>query len=253
MNNKIDQNKEAVRSYWNRNVNQVSFIKNPEIGSPKFFEESEALCYKYHYHLPPLFDQLSQKYPGGKLLEVGCSMGRDLLQFAQRDFQVTGVDITEQGINLAKQRFALAGQAADLQVGDGEKLAFSDDTFDVVYSFGVLHHTPDTETAINEVWRVLRKGGTAVVMLYHRHSLNYIAHILLDVPADGSRSDPVPVARTYSRQQTRNLFALFSKVDIEVDYLFGTGWGVINHLMPKPLHRLLGKYIGWHLMIRAVK
>lgn len=245
--------KSNVRSYWNRNVNQVSFIKTAEPGSRTFFEESEALCYQYHYHLLPLFDQLAWQYPQGQLLEIDCSTGRDLLQLARRGFHVSGVDLTEAGIDLAKQRFAMYGFSADLQVGDAENLAFEDNTFDVVYSFGVLHHTPDTPRAIREVWRVLRKGGVAVVMLYHRHSLNYLAHQLLKIPADGSRSDPVPVAYTYSRRQMHDLFAPFPNIQVEVDYLFGTGWGVVNRLMPVPLHRFMGRYAGWHLMIRAVK
>jgi hypothetical protein len=99
----------------------------------------------------------------------------------------------------------------------------------------------------------LREGGTAVVMLYHRRSLNYVTHQLLSIPADGSRSDPVPIARTYSRKQAHKLFAQFSEVQVDVDYLFGTGWGAVNRLMPVTLHRFLGRYIGWHLMIRATK
>lgn len=253
MSHKKESDKEVVQDFWNRNVNQVSFLKTPEIGSRAFFEESEALRYRYHYHLLPLFDQLAQQYPGGKLLEVGCSMGTDLRQLAQRNFQVTGIDLTEVAIELAKQHFKLYGLDADLRVDDAENLKFEDNTFDVVYSFGVLHHTPDTEQSVREIWRVLREGGTAVVMLYHRHSLNYIAHQLLNIPADGSRSDPVPIARTYSRSQIRELFSQFSEVQVDVDYLFGTGWGVVNRLMPVPLHRFFGRYMGWHLMIQAVK
>lgn len=253
MSSNINQHKEAVRDFWDRNVCHVSFIKAPEIGSRAFFEEAEALRYRYHYHLLPLFDQLAQEYPGGQLLEVGCSMGTDLLQLTRRSFQVTGIDLTEAGIELAQQRFALYGHVADLRVGDAENLAFQDDTFDAVYSFGVLHHTPDTGRAVREIRRVLREGGTAVVMLYHRHSLNYVAHQLLGIPTDGSRSDPVPIARTYSRHEARKLFAQFAQVHVGVEYLFGTGWGAVNRLIPVPLHRFLGRYVGWHLMIRAVK
>ncbi len=253
MRNEVNKSKDAVRDFWNHNVCQISFIKTPEIGSRAFFEESEALRYHYHYHLLTLFDQLAQQYPGGQLLEVGCSMGTDLLQLARRGFRVTGIDLTEAGIELAKQRFALYGCVADLRVGDAENLAFEGGTFDVVYSFGVLHRTPDTEQAVTEVWRVLKEGGTTVVMLYHRHSLNYLAHQLLGIPTDGSRPDPVPIARTYSRDQARKLFAWFSEVRVDVDYLFGTGWGAVNRLIPVTLHRFLGRHIGWHLMIRAVK
>lgn len=253
MNASSQSDKEVVKDYWTRNVNQVNFLKSPEIGSHAFFEESETLRYRYHYHLLPLFDQLAQQYPAGKLLEVGCSMATDLIQLAQRDFQVTGVDLTEVGIKLAKKRFALNNLTANLLVGDAENLEFEDNSFDIVYSFGVLHHTPDVPKSVQEVWRVLKKGGTAVIMLYHRDSLNFIAHKLLDIPADGSRSDPVPVAYVYSRSQARDVFSQFTDVDVTVDYLFGTGWGVVNHLTPTFLHHFLGKYIGWHLMIRAVK
>ena len=91
------------------------------------------------------------------------------------------------------------------------------------------------------------------MMLYHRHSLNYVVHWLSGIPTDGSRSDPVPIAHAYSRGQARKLFAQFSKAYIDVDYLFGTGWGAVNRLIPVSLHRFLGRHIGWHLMIRAVK
>lgn len=159
MSSNISQSKEAVRDFWNRNVCHVSFLETSEIGSRDFFKEAEELRYRYHYHLLPLFDQLAEQYPSGRLLEVGCSMGTDLLQLARRGFAVTGVDLTEEGIELAKRCFALYDQVADLRVGDAEKLAFEDDVFDVVYSFGVLHHTPDTERAVKELWRVLRRGG----------------------------------------------------------------------------------------------
>jgi hypothetical protein len=79
MTSNIESDKNTVRDYWNRNVNQVSFLKTPKIGSQAFFEESDALRYQYQYHLLPLFDRLASEYPQGKLLEVGCSMGTDLL------------------------------------------------------------------------------------------------------------------------------------------------------------------------------
>ena len=247
------QSKDAVRDFWNRNVCQAERIETAEPGSRAFFEEVKALRYGPHYHLLPLFDELAHGYPGGRLLEVGCRMGTDLLELARRGFHVTGVDLTEAGIELAEKRFAMYGFTADLRVGDAESQQFEDDTFDVVYSFGVLHHTPDPGQAIREVWRVLRKGGAAEIMLYHRQSLNYVAHKLTGIPTDGSRADPVPISYTYSRDQARELFASFSKVHVHVDYLFGTGWGMVNRLLPAPLHRFLGKHVGWHLMIRAVK
>ena len=253
MQDPVLSDKDIVRDFWTRNVCYIDVPKTGEIGSRAFFEEDEAVRYHYHYHLLPLFDSLTHQYPGGRLLEIGCSMAADLLQLARRGFYVTGIDLTEAGIALAKQRFALYDLPAELRVGDAENLAFEDNTFDIVYSHGVLHHTPNIEGAIQEVFRVLKKGGVAVVMLYHRHSLNFVAHKLLQIPPDGSREDPVPIVRTYSRDEVRTLFSEFSEVQINVAYLFGRGWRKVNRLIPLSLHRFLGKHIGWHLIIRGVK
>jgi SAM-dependent methyltransferase len=81
--------------------------------------------------------------------------------------------LTEAAIDLARRRFAMSGLKGDFRVSDAEKLDFADESFDLVYSHGVLHHTPDIEAAIGEVYRVLKPGGRAVIMLYHRGSYNY--------------------------------------------------------------------------------
>ena len=248
-----EANKVQVHDFWNRNVCQTEFNDVENRGSREFFEEAEHIRYQYHYHILPLFDRLKNEYPGGRLLEIGCSMGTDLLQLARRGFQVTGIDLTEAGIELARSRFDMYGLDGELRVSDAETLDFPDDTFDVVYSFGVLHHTVDTEKSISEVRRVLRPGGKAVIMLYHRRSLNQLAHVVTGLPADGSRRDPVPIARTYTRAEVRRLFSPYSSNEVWVDYLFGTGWGIVNRYFPRFLHRWMGKYVGWHLMIEAVK
>jgi len=245
--------KTRVREFWNRNVCQVDFLQGFEPGTREFYEASDRLRYRYHYYLPGLFDELAATHPGGRLLEIGCSMGTDLLQLSGRGFQANGIDLTEAGIELARKRFGLFGRHAKLYVGDAENLPFRDDSFDIVYSFGVLHHTPDTARAIGEVRRVLKRGGEAVIMLYNRRSLNFIAHRLLGVPFDGSKSDPVPVAFSYSADEALGLFEGFSGVSVSVEYLFGTGWGMVNRLLPERLHRFLGRHIGWHLLLRAVK
>jgi SAM-dependent methyltransferase len=247
------QQKELVRDFWNRNVNQFNQLRREDIGTREFYEAAEKLRYEYHYHLPPLFDRLAREFPGGKLLEVGCSMGNDTMQFARRGFQVTGVDLTPAAIELIKQRFALYDMPGDFRVADAENLPFEDNTFDVAYSFGVLHHTPNTDRSIEELRRVLRPGGKAVVMLYNQYSLNWVAHRLTGVPFDGSKKDPCPVEKAYPPGVAKDFFKHYSKVDVWVDYLYGTGWGTLNKVMPTPVHRALGRVIGWHVMIEAVK
>jgi ubiquinone/menaquinone biosynthesis C-methylase UbiE len=245
--------KEDVRNFWNRNVCQTEFIKGEARGTKSFFEKAEEIRYKYHFYLVELLDWIAKEKPTGKLLEIGCSMGTDLIQLARKGMQVTGVDLTDEGIALAKKRFELYGLPANLIVGDAEQLPFEDNTFDVVYSFGVLHHTPDTQKSIDEVRRVLKPDGIAVIMLYNTNSFNYIVHRVLDAPFDGNRKDRCPIERSYDRKEVTALFSKFSKVTLEKEYFMTTGYGVVWHLLPKLLHRKLGNIWGWHYIIKAKK
>jgi len=245
--------KNDVQEFWNRNVCQTEFLKTGQRGSEKFFQEAEQLRYKYHFYLPDLFNWIAIQKPSGKLLEIGCSMGTDLLQLAKRGLNVTGIDLTEAGINLARQRFELYGIPAELKVDDAENLSFPNNSFDVVYSFGVLHHTPDTQKSIDEVYRVLKPGGLAVIMLYNRASVNYLIHKLINQPFDGNRKDRCPIERTYTKTQILEMFSTFKTVQITVEYLLTTGYGIVWDLVPKIIHRALGHQWGWHLVIKAYK
>ncbi|MBI5509075.1 MAG: class I SAM-dependent methyltransferase [Deltaproteobacteria bacterium] len=243
---------DQVRDFWTRNLNGMKFLD----AAPKTameFRAASTLRYRYHYHLPGLFDRVAREYPGGRLLEIGCGMGDDTAEWVSRGMLVTAIDLTKPAVDTTRKRLALSGMQADVKLGNAEALDFPAATFDVVYSFGVLHHSPDTERTIEEVRRVLRPGGKAEIMLYHRASLNYVVHRVLSYPFDGTAKDPCPVEHTYSRRQIREMFARFSRSDIEVEYLFGTGYGLVNRLLPRVVHRKLGRLVGWHLMIEATK
>ena len=153
--------KDQVREYWNAHPCGTQFT-HLEWGSKEFFAEVE----RFRYETQPFMSEIIgfDRYPGKRLLEVGCGLGTDLLQFAKGGALVTGVDLTPQSIELVKRRFALDGLAVDARVSDAENLPFDDASFDVVYSFGVLHHTPNTQKAIDEVYRVLKPGGKIIIM-----------------------------------------------------------------------------------------
>jgi len=104
---------------------------------------------------------------------------RIVLQFARGGARVTGVDLTPRSIETSRHHLKLYGQSGDFALTDAEHLPFADESFDVVYSNGVLHHTPDTAEAVREVYRLLRPGGLARVMLYHRNSWYYWFEIML--------------------------------------------------------------------------
>jgi SAM-dependent methyltransferase len=169
----IDSNadlKERVRAFWQAHPCGTKF-SDAEMGSPEFFERVEAHRYTKEWHIPEAADFTGAR--GLRVLEIGCGMGTDGAQFAQAGAHYTGVDLTEAAIELARKRFELSGLEGEFRVADAENLAFADNSFDRVYSHGVLHHTPDTARAVAEIQRVLKPGGRATVMLYHRGSYNY--------------------------------------------------------------------------------
>jgi len=165
-----EQLKERVRTFWQAHPCGTKF-SDAEIGTRAFFERIEAHRYEKEWHIPAAANFANTR--GLRVLEIGCGLGTDGAQFAKAGADYTGVDLTNAAIDLARKRFELFGLTGKFQVADAENLDFPDESFDVVYSHGVLHHTPDIDAAVQEIHRVLKPGGRAIVMLYHRGSYNY--------------------------------------------------------------------------------
>ncbi|MFN2596747.1 MAG: class I SAM-dependent methyltransferase [Pyrinomonadaceae bacterium] len=166
--------KERVRAFWQANPCGVKFADAPA-GTRAFFERVEAHRYAKEWHIPAAADFQSAR--ALRVLEIGCGLGTDGAQFARAGADYTGVDLTDAAVALARGNFELQNLAGEFRTADAENLDFADETFDLVYSHGVLHHTPDTARAVREIHRVLKPAGRAVVMLYHRDSYNYRVNI----------------------------------------------------------------------------
>ena len=166
--------KDRVRAFWQENPCGTKFA-DALPGSRKFYELVEEHRYTKEWHIPAAAGFAQSK--SLSVLEVGCGLGTDGAQFAKAGATYTGIDLTEAAVDLARRRFELFQLPGTFRVADAERLDFPDNSFDIVYSHGVLHHTPDTAAAVREVHRVLRPGGKAVVMLYHRDSYNYRINI----------------------------------------------------------------------------
>src|SRR5437660_5778785 len=162
--------KQRVREFWQKHPCGSKF-SDAEIGTREFFDRVEQHRYEKEWHIPAAADFASTR--GLRVLEIGCGVGTDGLQFARAGATYTGVDLTEAAVDLARRNFESAGMPGEFRVSDAEKLDFTDESFDIVYSHGVLHHTPDIEAAIHEIRRVLKPDGQAMLMLYHRGSYNY--------------------------------------------------------------------------------
>lgn len=247
-----DTTVENVRDFWESHVNNEYYTDEAR-ATDAYFREIEERRYATHYHLRELFDRLAGSR--GRLLEVGCGIGVDSIQLAKCGFDVTAVDLTESALTVAKEFATHRGVDVQFQLGNAEGLDFPDATFDAVYSFGVLHHTPDIQRAVAEVRRVLKPGGTAYVMLYHRDSLVNLVHRVFRLPYESprDRNDHCPVVYTFSRRGVRRLFGEFAKVSVHTDYPFTYGFGPLTTKTPLAVRRALGRAIGWHLMIEAVR
>lgn len=239
------------------------------VGTREFFAEVER--YRYQDYAPWMPRVMGfALYPGRRLLEVGCGMGTDLAQFARGGTTVCGTDLTLRSLELARQRFAVEGLAGQFLACDAEALPFPDQSFEVVYSNGVLHHTPDTEKAVREIHRVLKPGGVAIVMLYHRHSLYYWGKLffalgllrgkllqesmadILRQHVEYSTSGARPLVKVYSRGEVQRLFGGFRRCEVGVHQLT-LSFLPLPRSLRQPIERLLEPLLGWNVIAKAEK
>jgi len=165
---------EKVRQFWNSNPCGTYLSKENERN--KFFNEILSERYKLEWHIPLMAK--FEHYKFKKVLEIGCGLGIDGLQFAKNGAIYTGMDLSENSINLAEELFKLNKQKGVFLVDNAENLSFKESEFNHVYSWGVIHHSPNTEYIIKEIYRVLKPGGTFCIMVYNRSSINYYIEIM---------------------------------------------------------------------------
>ncbi|MFX0093038.1 MAG: class I SAM-dependent methyltransferase, partial [Candidatus Hodarchaeota archaeon] len=161
-----------VKEFWEKNPLSTAAI-NAEPGSPAFFKKYD---YLREVNEPLAFAKKLHEYgrfPGKRVLEVGCGNAYTLARYAEHAAEVYGLDITEAAIKISRQRFDYQGLKGDFRVGNAEELPYDSDYFDCICSMGVLHHVPDPEKAVSEIRRCLKPGGRLIVMFYHRNSLLY--------------------------------------------------------------------------------
>lgn len=159
--------KEAVHEFWNENsCGEQLYLKSED-------QKGYAHQLEERYRLEPYIPAFAEfsTSSGKHVLEVGVGLGADHQSFAQAGAVMHGVDLTDRAIDHTKRRFEILDLKSELTVGDAENLPFEKNQFDIVYSWGVLHHSPDTQKAIQEVLKVLKPGGSARVMIYYKYSL----------------------------------------------------------------------------------
>lgn len=232
MDNKKLTSIEEVKSYWGKkNIPQQWYSKKIPFTLAWFNELSYKRYDRYYAYLKQ--EAEFAYHHGEEVLEIGCGMGTDLLEYAKHGAIVTGTDLGEDQVTLTRLNFQLHGVLfKEMKVENAEKLSFSDNSFDLVFSFGVLHHTPGTEKAISEVYRVLKPDGTALIMLYARGWKHYLKRCFIHGILKGrwfankfnwqkvynevsEVHGNAPKTAVYTKKQIKKLFRQFPNLEIK--------------------------------------
>lgn len=266
---------DRVRDYWNSRPCNIRHSTAP-IGTKEYFDQVEARKYFVEYHIPGFAE--FERWRGKKVLEIGCGIGTDTINFARAGAQVTTVDLSEKSLELARRRAAVFGLEDRIRFcpGNAEQLStfVPPEPYDLIYSFGVIHHTPHPDAVLEQLRQYARPGTTVKIMVYHRRSWK-VAWILLtegrgkfwklqDLVAKNSEAQTgCPVTYTYTRREGRELLARhgFRVTDVRVGHIFP--YRISDYLkyqyvkewyfrwMPRPVFRLLERRFGWHLLLTA--
>jgi ubiquinone/menaquinone biosynthesis C-methylase UbiE len=247
----------SIATYWDEHIHDLEITTYPA-GTPGFFRQLEEYRFEKLNYLPRLVN--FSAYKGKSVLEVGCGAGIDLMRFASGGARVTGIDLSKTAIDLAGKNFDQSKQSADLRVMNGECMQFEDNTFDIVYAHGVLQYTADSAKMMGEIYRVLKPGGEAIMMVYNKNSWLNLMRKVTSVPLE---HEDAPVLKKYSMRELKQMLHPFQAYRIIPErfpvktklhsgwkaHLFNNVFVSTFNLIPRPWIRPFG----WHLMAFAVK
>jgi SAM-dependent methyltransferase len=268
----IRADKQAVQDFWERaSCGEELYLHAP--GREGYLEQARR-----RYELEPYIEDFAgfEGALGQRVLEIGVGLGADHQRFAAAGAALAGIDLTERAVAHARRRLELFGLASQLKQGDAENLPFEDASFDLVYSWGVIHHSPNTPRAVAEIHRVLKPGGTAKIMVYHTWSIVgymlWVRYALLGLKPWRSLADiysrhlESPGTKAYSVAGARRLFAAFSAVKIRTQLTHGdllesaagqrhrgALLSLARSIWPRALLRRFAAGHGLFMLVRATK
>ena len=263
---------EHVRKYWNRRPCNIRHSQKP-LGTREYFDEVEKRKYFVEPHIPA-FAQF-ERWRGKKVLEIGFGIGTDTINFARADTSVTTVELSDESLKLAKQRADIYGlNNITFYSADAEELSKTVpvEKYDLVYSFGVIHHTPHPERVLEEIRKYCDENTEIKIMLYSKWSWKVFWIILTYgrgrfwqakklIPEYSEAQTVSPVSHAYSFNEIRLLMKDYEIISITKDHIFP--YIIVKYKkyiyqyewyfkwMPRPLFRWLEKRLGWHTLITA--
>lgn len=262
---------DRVRNFWDQRPCNIRHSRQP-LGSKAYFDEVEARKYLVEPHIPHFAE--FAKWSGKKVLEIGCGLGTDSVNFARSGAELTVVDVSPRSIEMVRKRFAVYGLKATFHCGSAEELSsfLPRQEFDLVYSFGVIHHTPRPKKVFAEIQHYCGPRTEVRVMLYSKWSWKVLWIIMNYGNGAFWRADELvrtyseaqtgcPVAYYYSFRHLRKLLRGFEIVEIWKDHIFPYKIDkYINYqyerewyfrFMPPTLFHWLERRLGWHTLIIA--
>jgi 2-polyprenyl-3-methyl-5-hydroxy-6-metoxy-1,4-benzoquinol methylase len=266
---------EQVKEYWNRRPCNIRHSAKP-LGTRQYFDEVEARKYFVEPHIPG-FAQF-ERWNGKRVLEIGCGIGTDTMSFAKSGARVTAVDVSEKSLGVARGRARLYGveDRVEFFCGNAEELTrmVPAAPYDLIYSFGVIHHTPHPERVLEELRQYAAPGTTVKIMVYHRRSWKVLGILISEgkgqfwrlqelVAKNSEAQTGCPITYTYTRREGRELMERYGfKVrEVKVDHIFP--YRIPEYVeyryrkeahfawMPEAMFHGLEKRLGWHLCLTA--
>lgn len=266
---------DAVRAYWN--ARPCNLRHSPKaVGTEEYFNEVEARKYFVEPHIPGFAE--FARWNGKKVLEIGCGIGTDTINFARHGARVTAVDLTEKSLDIARQRarvFGLEDRIRFIQANAEELSSYVPiEAYDLVYSFGVIHHTPHPERVVEQIRKYAGPGSDVRIMVYNRWSWKVLWILfaygkgrfwrLSRLVAEYSEAQTgCPVTYSYSRRSGRRLLEDrgFRVTGVFVDHIFRYSIPEYVHYrykvtwyfrwLPRFVFRTLERCFGWHLCLTA--
>ena len=258
--------KTEVQRFWNTEPCGSRYL-----GTSEDFDEHARVRYKLEPYIRDFagFEQAA----GKRVLEVGVGMGADYLEWLRAGAVASGVDLSRASLERARQRCAIAGFSSDLNLADAENLPFPENTFDIVYSYGVMHHSPDPQQCVREARRVLKPGGRLRIMIYHHPSLTGLMLWLRHGCLRGKSMRQAvfdhlesPGTNSYTQAEALRLLEGFEEIHVRQEFspgdlllhepserFQGAFYRLIRRIYPRSLARAWGRRWGLFLLISARK
>jgi len=262
---------EQVREYWDNRPCNIRH--SPKcVGTREYFDEVEARKYFVEPHIPG-FAQF-ERWKGKKVLEIGCGIGTDSINFARAGADLTAIELSEKSLEICKSRFEIYGLRARFYSGNAEELSsfLPLESYDLIYSFGVIHHTPRPEKVFEEIKKYCNPDSEIRIMLYSKWSWKVFWIILEYGKGALWRADELirtyseaqtgcPITHYYSFKEICQLMKDFEIVEMHKTHVFSYKidkyinyeyeWVWYFRWMPNSLFRWLEHYFGWHTLITA--